>query len=118
LQAIHGDYDDVGRTADVSGACLTMSHDHSIDQDVIEWAIRRGFAYVGGVGSRAKAERTRQRLENKGFSEHDRARVRMPVGLAIGARQPAEIAVSIAGELIAWRNRPAQIPSVATPETR
>lgn len=123
LRAIHGDYDDVGKNADVSGVCLTMSHDHSIDQDVIEWAIGRGFAYVGGVGSRAKAERTRQRLEHKGFSEHDRARVRMPVGLAIGARQPAEIAVSIAGELIAWRNRPATTPAssnlpVALSETR
>ena len=123
LRAIWGDYDDVGKDADVSGACLTMTHDHSLDQDVIEWAIGRGFAYVGGVGSRAKAERTRQRLEHRGFSEQDRARVRMPVGLAIGARQPAEIAVSIAGELIAWRNRPAVTPASsnppdALPETR
>lgn len=101
-----GDYDDVGKTVDVSGVCLTMSHDHGIDQDVIEWALRRGFAFVGGVGSRAKAERTRQRLEHKGFAETERARVRMPVGLPIGARQPIEIAVAIAAELISWRARP------------
>ena len=69
----------------------------------MEWALRRGFAYVGGVGSRAKAERTRQRLEAKGFAEADRARLRMPLGLEIGARLPEEIAVAVAAELVAWR---------------
>lgn len=100
-----GEFDDIGSTADRSGACLTMSHDHQIDQNVVEWALGRGFAYVGGVGSRAKAERTRQRLEHKGFPESDRERIRMPIGLPIGARQPIEIAVSIAAELVAWRNQ-------------
>lgn len=99
----HGDFDEVGKNADVSGACLTMSHDHALDQDVIEWALRRGFAYVGGVGSRAKAERTRQRLAHKGFPEEAQRAVQMPVGIPIGARQPMEIAVSIAGALVAWR---------------
>lgn len=98
-----GDFDELGAHQDRSGACLTMTHDHTLDQDVVEWALRRGFAFVGGIGSRAKAERTRQRLEHKGFGEADRARIRMPLGLDIGARSPAEIAVSVAAELIAWR---------------
>lgn len=98
-----GDFDDFGKRADRHGACLTMSHDHGIDQDVIEWAVREGFAFVGGVGSRAKAERTRQRLRHKQFAEADCERIRMPIGLDIGARAPAEIAVAIAAELIAWR---------------
>ena len=46
-----------------SGAFLVMTHDHALDQAAIEWALRRGFAFVGGVGSRAKAQRTRARLE-------------------------------------------------------
>lgn len=101
VRCITGDYDDV-KEVDPRGACLVMTHDHQLDQQAIEWALARGFAFVGGVGSRAKAERTRQRLEAKGFPEADRARLRMPIGLAIEARLPDEIAVAIAGELIAW----------------
>ncbi len=103
VRSVVGEYDEVGREVDPRGACLVMTHDHALDQAVIEWALRRGFAFVGGVGSRAKAERTRQRLETKGFPEADRARVRMPLGLDIGARLPDEIAVAIAAELVAWR---------------
>lgn len=84
-------------------AFLVMTHDHQLDQAAIELALTRGFAFVGGVGSRAKATRTRERLTAKGFAEADVARVRMPLGLAIGARSPAEIGVAIAAELIAWR---------------
>ncbi len=105
VRCVNGEYDDV--ESDPSGVCLVMTHDHALDQEAIEWALKRGFAFVGGVGSRAKAERTRQRLEAKGFSEEDRARVRMPLGLGVGARLPDEIAVSIAAEMVAWiRTRP------------
>jgi xanthine dehydrogenase accessory factor len=82
---------------------LVMTHDHKLDQAIIEWAIERGFGFVGGVGSRAKAARTRARLEMKGAAPADIARVRMPVGADIGARTPAEIGVAIAAEIIAWR---------------
>jgi xanthine dehydrogenase accessory factor len=87
---------------------LAMTHDHTLDQDAIEWALRAGYPFVGGVGSRAKAERTRQRLANKGFSEFDRARIHMPVGLDVGARSPEEIAVAIAAQLIAWQTEQAK----------
>jgi xanthine dehydrogenase accessory factor len=103
VTCVAGEFDEVGRQVDPAGVCLVMTHDHALDQRAIEWGLRRGFAYVGGVGSRAKAERTRQRLEAKGFSEADRARVRMPIGADIGARTPEEIAVAIAAEMIAWR---------------
>lgn len=105
VRSVAGEFDEVGREVDPRGVCLVMTHDHALDQRAIEWALRRGFAYVGGVGSRAKAERTRQRLEAKGFSEADRARVRMPIGVDIGARTPDEIAVAIAAEMIAWRKQ-------------
>lgn len=85
-------------------AALVMTHDHQMDQAAIEWALGRGFGFVGGVGSRAKATRTRQRLEAKSLPAADIARVRMPVGADIGARSPAEISVAIAAELVAWRS--------------
>jgi xanthine dehydrogenase accessory factor len=82
---------------------VVMTHDHQLDQRVIEWAIGERFAFVGGVGSRAKAARTAQRLAAKGVAPEDVARVRMPVGVDIGARRPREIAVSIAAELVRVR---------------
>ena len=107
----HGEVDDEALQAvDPRGACLVMTHDHQLDQRAIAWALKRDFAFVGGVGSRAKAERTRQRLATRGVSEANCARVRMPLGLDIGARLPHEIAVSIAAEMVAWRKRP-RLPS-------
>ena len=104
VRCINGDYDDV-EDVDPRGVCLVMTHDHQLDQDVIAWALGRKFAFVGGVGSLAKAERTRQRLEARGVPEADRARVRMPLGVDIGARLPDEIAVAVAAELVGWRKR-------------
>ena len=106
VRCVQGEVGDAGAEVDPRGVCLVMTHDHSLDQDAIEWALKRGFAFVGGVGSRAKAERTRQRLEAKGFPESDRTRVRMPLGVDIGARLPDEIAVAIAAEMVAWRKNP------------
>jgi xanthine dehydrogenase accessory factor len=103
VTCVTGDYDDVGAAFPRAAVFLVMTHDHALDQQAIEWAIRRGFAFVGGVGSRAKAQRTRDRLAAKGFPEADVARVRMPLGVDIGARLPDEIAASVAAELIAWR---------------
>ena len=104
VRCINGDHDDV-EDVDPRGICLVMTHDHQLDQDVIAWALGKKFAFVGGVGSQAKAERTRQRLEAKGVPEADRARVRMPLGIDIGARLPDEIAVAVAAELVGWRKR-------------
>ena len=87
----------------VAAAALVMTHDHQLDQAAIEWALARRFAFVGGVGSRAKAARTQARLEAKGVATIDIERVRMPLGVVVGARAPLEIAVAIAAELVAWR---------------
>jgi xanthine dehydrogenase accessory factor len=106
VQCVVGDYDDVGAELPRASVFLVMTHDHALDQQAIEWGLRRGFAYVGGVGSRAKAQRTRDRLTAKGFAEADVGRVRMPLGVSIGARLPDEIAASVAAELIAWRRQP------------
>ena len=103
VRCVVGEYDDVGQEMPTSAAVLVMTHDHGLDQKVIEWALKRGFAFVGGVGSRAKAQRTKDRLEAKGFPEEDRARVKMPLGVSIGARLPDEIAVAIAAEMVTWR---------------
>jgi xanthine dehydrogenase accessory factor len=107
---LHAEHDDPD-VADALGpaaararaATLVMTHDHQLDQAVIEWALAEGFGFVGGVGSRAKAARMRARLEAKGVSPARIDAVEMPLGVDIGARSPAEIAVSIAGTVIRWR---------------
>jgi xanthine dehydrogenase accessory factor len=53
-------------------------------------------------------------LSAKGFAEADIQRVRMPLGVSIGARLPDEIAVAIATELIAWKRKKAK-PDLSEP---
>lgn len=102
---IHGEYDDVGRDLPKGAVVLIMTHDHALDQQAVEWALKKGFAFVGCIGSRAKAERTKDRLLAKGFAPEEADRVRIPVGLGIGARLPDEIAISIAAELVEWKSK-------------
>jgi xanthine dehydrogenase accessory factor len=105
VRCVVGEFDDPECAIDRRGAVLVMTHDHGEDQRAIEWALSRGYAFVGGVGSRAKAKRTRDRLAAKGVSEADIARIRMPLGVDVGARLPDEIAVAIAAEMVGWRRR-------------
>ncbi len=104
VQVLSGTYTLLGAHVPRNGALLVMSHDHQMDQDALAWALRESYALVGGVGSRAKVAKLRARLHARDVSPTDLARVRMPLGLALGARSPGEIAVAIAAELVAWRH--------------
>jgi xanthine dehydrogenase accessory factor len=82
--------------------CIT-THDHPLDQACLEALLRKPSAYLGVIGSRRKAERFKLRLRAAGFTESELEKFRSPMGVAIHALTPAEIAVSIVGELIAAR---------------
>ncbi|KFA89015.1 xanthine dehydrogenase accessory protein XdhC [Archangium violaceum] len=82
--------------------CIT-THDHPLDQAVVEALLDKPSDYLGVIGSRRKAERFRMRLKAAGFSDEAVARLRSPMGVEIGALTPEEIAVSIVGELIRVR---------------
>ncbi|MGI5861801.1 MAG: xanthine dehydrogenase accessory protein XdhC [Myxococcales bacterium] len=84
-------------------ACV-MTHDHGLDQEIVEILAPRPLRYLGVIGSRRKAERCRSQLEAKGFSPEVVARLRSPMGINIGGQAPEEIALSIAAELVAVRN--------------
>jgi xanthine dehydrogenase accessory factor len=86
-----------------STALILLSHDFKYDLPVLEVALRTRVGYIGVLGSRRRANAVREFLSGIGASEEDMGRVRIPVGLDIGARAPAEIALSILAELIAVR---------------
>ncbi len=82
---------------------VVTTHDHALDQKVVQALLPRGLRFTGLIGSLAKQRKFALRLRARGFSDGDLARLRTPVGLAIGARTPEEIAVSIVAELVSVR---------------
>jgi xanthine dehydrogenase accessory factor len=86
---------------DARSAVVTLSHDPKIDEPALEVALRAPCFYVGALGSRRTQERRRDRLREAGLSEAELARIHGPVGLDLGAKSPAEIALSIAAEMTA-----------------
>lgn len=80
---------------------VTRGHVH--DLDVLEQALRLGARYVGLMASRSKRERLQAALREAGFGDDVLGRIHSPIGLAIGAETPAELAVSIAAEIVQVR---------------
>jgi xanthine dehydrogenase accessory factor len=84
---------------DVRTAIVTLSHDPKIDDPALEAALNSPAFYIGALGSRKTHAARLERLKERGFTDAQLARIRGPVGLAIGALSPAEIAVSIVAEI-------------------
>ena len=82
---------------------VIVTRDHGLDQKLLEQMIGRDLAYLGLIGSRRKIELFKQRLVARGIDAARFQHLHAPIGLAIGAQTPEEIAVSIVAELIAVR---------------
>ena len=80
-----------------------MTSGHSFDFAIERQVLMGHFAYVGVIGSRSKTASVNKKLHEAGVSEEKTALVHTPSGTAIRAVTPAEIAVSIAGEMILER---------------
>jgi xanthine dehydrogenase accessory factor len=78
-----------------------LTHDPKIDDPGLHAALAADCFYIGALGSRKTHAKRLERLRAAGFSEAQIERIHAPIGLDIGAVSPAEIAVSILGELIA-----------------
>ncbi len=83
-----------------TGVCL-LTHDPKIDDPALIAALRADCFYIGALGSRKTHAKRVERMMAEGFSEADLARIHAPIGLDIGSVSPAEIAVSVLGEIIA-----------------
>jgi xanthine dehydrogenase accessory factor len=84
---------------DRGSAVLTLTHDPKLDDPALAAALRSDCFYIGALGSRRTHAARCARLKDLGFTDIDLARIRGPVGLAIGAVSPAEVAVSIVAEM-------------------
>ncbi|MEF8792218.1 XdhC family protein [Thiohalorhabdus sp.] len=89
---------------DPRGAVVATCHDPKLDDLALLEALDSAAFYVGALGSAQTNHRRRQRLIELGLSGQTVARLRGPVGLAIGSRTPAEIAVSVLAEMTAVRH--------------
>ncbi len=103
MQALAPDY----RTA-----VVTLTHDPKLDDPALAAAVSSPAFYIGALGSRRTQERRLERLRSQGFDAAALARIHGPVGLAIGAKSPAEIAIAILAQIIQVR-RAATAPAPA-----
>jgi xanthine dehydrogenase accessory factor len=81
-------------------AVVTLSHDPKLDDPALEAALRSPAFYAGALGSRRTHAKRVARLTEKGFTAEEIGRIRAPVGLAIGAVSPAEIALSALAQIV------------------
>jgi xanthine dehydrogenase accessory factor len=82
---------------------VLLSHDPKFDEPAMEIALRSPARYVGAIGSRKTQEKRRKRLLESGFTEEDLRRLRGPIGLDLGGRQPMETALAILAEITTVR---------------
>jgi xanthine dehydrogenase accessory factor len=80
-------------------AFIALTHDPKIDDVALELALKSDVFYIGALGSRKSHAARLERLRGKGFDEATLARIRGPIGLAIGAVGAPEIALSILAEM-------------------
>lgn len=90
-------------------AFVALTHDPKIDDPALLHALSRDCFYIGALGSRKTHGKRIDRLRAQGASEEALARIHAPIGLAIGAVSPSEIAVSIMAEITAVLRLPAEM---------
>ena len=88
-------------------AVVTLTHDPKLDDPALSVALRSDAFYIGALGSKRTHSRRLDRLREAGFTDKDFARIHGPIGLNIGAVSPAEISLSILGQITQVLHTPA-----------
>ncbi len=100
-------YENIGKFIE-SGAnnyVVVMTLGYKFDEIVIRALFDKNFKYFGVLGSKAKMKTLLKMLEKEGFDKEKLNKIHTPIGLKINSRTPEEIAVSIAAEIIAVKNK-------------
>jgi xanthine dehydrogenase accessory factor len=84
---------------DRRSAVVTLTHDPKLDDPALAIALRSDAFYIGALGSTRTHAKRLARLKEEGFTDEQMARIHGPAGLSIGAKSPAEIAVSILAQV-------------------
>ena len=115
VEVVHEMPDDqvIAMQLDARSAVVALTHDPKLDDLALMEALKSPAFYVGAIGSRANNAKRRERLKLFDVTDAELARLHGPVGLYIGSKTPAEIAISILAELTAAKNG-VELP----PETR
>lgn len=105
-EVILGDYSRIGDWISITERdyVVIMTPGHQGDFEVLEQTLRTPARYIGCIGSKGKVAKTKERLREAGVPEEGIARMISPIGLDLGGRTPAEIAVSITAQMIACRS--------------
>lgn len=99
---------------------VLVAHDYKYELPVLRHALRSNVGYVGMLGSRKRGATIKELLAEEGFTADELARLRTPIGLDIGARSTAEIALAVLAEIVAvreGRSAPALSPRAEMPAT-
>jgi CTP:molybdopterin cytidylyltransferase MocA len=94
-----------GRPLTAHSALVALAHDPKLDDMALMAALRSPAFYVGALGSTRTHARRLARLQAMGLTQNEIAKIHGPVGLAIGARTPAEIAIAILAEIVKLRRQ-------------
>jgi xanthine dehydrogenase accessory factor len=100
---IAGDFSRIGDALTITANDYVVIVTHNYDAVVEEQILKNECAYVGLIGSRAKVAELKKRLVTLGFSQETVDKVHAPIGIPIKSETPAEIAISIAAEMILER---------------
>jgi xanthine dehydrogenase accessory factor len=87
-------------------AFVALTHDPKIDDPALTHALSRDCFYIGALGSKKTHGRRVERLKAQGITDAQIARIHAPIGLAIGAVSPSEIAVAIMAQVTASLRQP------------
>lgn len=107
--ALSRDWPDVALAAhgvDARTAIVCLSHDPKLDDPALGLALRSEAFYIGALGSKKTTAKRAERLREAGFDAAAIARIDAPIGLPIGSKSPAEIAVSVMARIIEALRKP------------
>jgi xanthine dehydrogenase accessory factor len=97
---------------------VLLAHDYKYELPVLREVLRSDAAYIGMLGSRRRGDTIRAMLAEEGFTAAELARLHSPIGLPLGGKSAAEIALAIAAEIIAVREGRGRAESVARTLTK
>ena len=98
-------YENLGKYLEEDACYVVVTPDHKADLQCVSTILPTRYRYLGMIGSRKKVASTIENLKNAGFSQEKISSMFAPIGLPIGAVTPAEIALSILGQIVQEKNK-------------